>query len=598
MKPGVTLEQANAQLLAVSGPILHETSTDGRRTADEESHHFHFDAEPGSRGFTYARALFSKPLTVMFCMCGGILLLACLNLTSLLMARGAARQQELATRLAMGATRSRLVQQLLVESLLIAIVGTALGMGASPLVSHSLGAMLAGSNVGPSVVLDTSMDMQVFFFAALTAMIAALLIGLVPALRATGGELNEQIKEGQHTTRTQERRRVLPRVLMSIQVALALVLVTGAGLLATSLVRLYASGAGFDPHGLVSIANSMDKQQLAGEPLMQLYQQMDEGLKRLPGMKSVSLQFIVPLSHAGWDGDFAAPGGAAKSLMLNGVAPDYFSTMRIPMYAGREFAWSDTPASGLKIVLNETAAKLLFPSRNAVGQQLKSPEDKRSYEVVAVVGDAKYSDMRSAAPAQGYIPIMQMTAEDIGAGDVKPNLHTIVRVDGDLAPLASAVKSLTAQLVPGIPAPEFMTMDELMDNSLGAERMMAVLALFFAGCALLVTAIGLYGTLAYATARRTNEIGIRMALGAARAQVVAMVFRENAIVAGVGCGAGLVVAVFASKVLASLLYGTSAHDPWVLIGSVAMLALIASAASLLPALRAARTDPMAAIRCE
>ena len=211
--------------------------------------------------------------------------------------------------------------------------------------------------------------------------------------------------------------------------------------------------------------------------------------------------------------------------------------------------------------------------------------------MVAVVGDTKYRDLRDPAPAAGYVPIMQDPQK-------KPSLNAVVRTDGPLAPLAAAARSLAAQLAPTIPAPVITTMDEVLNNSLGAERMMALLALYFAACALLVTGIGLYGTLAYTTARRTSEIGIRMALGAQRSRVVAMIFRQNALVAAIGSSVGLVAAVLASRALASFLYETSPRDPWVLVGSVAALTAIASASSLLPALRAARIEPITAIRCE
>ena len=589
LQPGVTLAQANASLFTVSNPILHEASNDASFIVDEEKGHFHFAAEPGSRGFTYARLLFRRPLVAMFAMCGGILLLACLNLASLLMARGAARERELATRLAIGATRGRLVQQLLVESLLIAALGTGAGLTAAPLVSGALAALLMSGNSG--VQLDTSLDLRVFGFAALIAVASALLIGLVPALQATAGNVNDHIKDGQHARQPYERRKILPRVLLASEVALALVLVVGAGLLATSLLRLYRSGVGFDPRGVVNIAFSMDKQQLEGDALMRLYQELGEGLSQQPGVKSVSFQFIVPLSHLHWTGQYSAPGGSPQRFNMNSVGPNYFATMRIPLDQGREFRWTDSKASGLKMILNQSAAKLLFPGEEALGQQVTNVGEKTSYEVVAVVGDTKYSDMRAPAPPAGYVPMMQDEQK-------KPSLHAVVRVDGPQGPLASAARSLAARLAPAIPAPTFTTMDEVLNNSMNAERMMALLAVFFAGCALLVTAIGLYGTLAYATARRTSEIGIRMVLGAQRTRVMAMVFGENALVAAAGLGAGLVAALFASRALASFLYGTSPRDPWVLVGSVAALIVIASAASLLPALRAARIEPMAAIRYE
>ncbi|MBS1821671.1 MAG: ABC transporter permease [Acidobacteria bacterium] len=591
VKPGVTLEQANAALLPVSLPIVYESTNDPGHIKDAEKNHLHFTAEPASNGFAYVRIAFRKPLVAMFAMCGGILLLACLNLTSLLMARGAARERELATRLALGATRGRLVRQLLVESLLLAVAGTALGLALAPAVSHSLAAMLMGADGAQGVVLDTSLDVRVFLFAALISVVAAIVIGLVPALQATGGDLNSHIKEGQHASNVHERRKALPRILMASQVALALVLVTGAGLLASSLVKLYRTGLGFDPKGLVNISFSMGKQQLDGEQLMEVYRQIGDGLRAQPGVKDVSFEFIVPMSHLGWNGNFQTPSGEKHLFWLNAVGPGYFRTMRIPLLHGREFAWTDTKASGLKIVLSQTAAKQLFPDGNALGRQVVATMSKTTYEVVAVVGDTKYKDVRTPAGAVAYVPMQQ-------AEETKPSLTAVLRVDGPQGPLASAARSLAARLAPTIPAPVMQPAGDLVDNSVGAERMMAVLGLFFAACALLVTAIGLYGTLAYSTARRTSEIGIRMALGAQRSRVMAMIFRDNVMIAVIGCGAGLAAAVMLSKVLASFLYETSPRDPAVFAGAIVALTVVACTASFMPALRASRIEPVTAIRYE
>jgi hypothetical protein len=265
--------------------------------------------------------------------------------------------------------------------------------------------------------------------------------------------------------------------------------------------------------------------------------------------------------------------------------------MGIPLYQGREFTWSDTTATGLKIILNQKAATQYFPDRPALGQLITDQRAKKTYVVVGVVADTKYKDMRSPAPPTGFVPIQQDEQS-------KPSLTAVVRTGGPAASLASAAHAIAARLAPTIPAPIVTQVSEVVDNSMVAERMMAMLTVFFAACALLVTAIGLYGTLAYSTSRRTSEIGIRMALGAQRASVVALVFRENAVVAIAGCGTGLVAAFLASRTLASFLFETSPRDPWILLGSVAALTAIASAASLIPAIRAARTEPVTAIRCE
>jgi len=533
---------------------------------------------------------FKKPLLAMFWLCGAMLLLACLNLACLLMARAAARERELATRLAMGATRWRLIRQLMVESFLIAALGTAVGLFAAPVVSRSLAALLLGNS--RNMTLDTTLDLRVFLFAALIAALATVLIGLIPALRATSGNLNDQIKSGSHARSARDTRRLLPQALMALQVALALILVVGAGLLATSLARLYKTGLGFDPKGLVNIDLDMFKQSLDGDALVRWYREFGDSLRHQPGVRSVSFASVTPLTGNTWTNDLhTSASDGDREVYMNAVAPDYFETMRIPILAGNDFRWDLTRTAGGKIVLNQAAARMFFPGQNPVGQHLTQTYEKKSFEVVAVVGDIRYASIREAPPAEAYLPITQ-------SEDKTPSYTAVVRMDGPAVPLGAAARSLAARMAPEIPAPVMTTMSSDLDASIGSERIMAMLAVFFAGCALLVTAIGLYGTLAYTTARRTSEIGIRMALGARRLQVVAMVFRENACIAASGSLAGLAVALFAAHVLASFLYQTSARDPWVLIGSVAALSLIASAASLVPAVRAARIDPIRALRTE
>lgn len=584
---GASIEQANAALAALTNVVIRDSSDAGfiKDALDDQTR---FTAESGSRGFSYFRVMFEKPLEIVFAMCVGILLLACLNLTSLLMARSTARERELATRLALGATRRRLIQQLLIESVMIAVMGTAAGLGVAPVLSRMLAAMLL-SAAGQRAQLDTSLDSRVLLFAALIAMITAILVGFVPALRATSGTLADQIKDGQYAKQSNQRKSLIPRVLMATEVCLALMLVVCAGLLATSVIRLYRVGPGFDPHGLVNLNFNMAKQPLEGDSLLRLYKQIGEGIEHQPGVKSVSFVQIVPLSGSDMTESYPDVHGQDQIVHANKVGPSYFQTMRIPILEGREFSWEDTKTNGSKIILDQTAATLLFPDRNAIGQQISY--GKNQYQVVAIVGDAKYNDLRAAAPPTAYTPITQDSFS-------KGSYTAVVRLEGPAAPFATAARSLTTRLAPDIPVPVLTTMSGVLEDSIASERMMAILSVYFAFCALLVTGIGLYGTLSYATARRTSEIGIRMALGAQRAQVIGLVFRENAGIALVGSAAGVIAAYFASQVLASFLYGTSTHDPLVLGASVLALVTIACGASLLPALRAARIDPMAAIRCE
>jgi len=382
--------------------------------------------------------------------------------------------------------------------------------------------------------------------------------------------------------------------MMALEVGLALMLVVGAGLLTSSLVKLYRSGAGFDPRGVENIAISMDHQPLRGAALTQFYQQVGDSLRREPGVNAVSWVWVVPLSNNTWDNSFYAQGGKEEDIHENSVGPEYFKTMRIPMFDGRDFRWDERSSGVQKIIVNRAAADLLLPGRNPIGQTINQKEKDKviQYEIVGVVGNAKYEDMRSPAPPTIYHPVSQE------GDDLSPSYNAVVRVEGPALSLAAAARAIVQKMNPEIPAPKVTSMSNLVDDSLSAERTMALLSVFFAICALTVAAIGLYGTLAYATARRTSEIGIRMALGAKRSQVVRMVFAQNSVVALAGTAGGLACALFGSKMLASFLYGTSVRDPWVFAGSIAVLALIASVASLLPAVRAARIEPMQAIRCE
>jgi len=592
LAPGATVQQASSQVAAATSAILHESVSDAGWIKRMQERHFGFFAEPGSTGFTYVRLNFRKPLVAVFAMCGGILLLACLNLASLLMARGAARQRELATRMALGASRRRLIQQLLVEGLLLGVAGAAAGITLAPAASRLLVAVLLSGQTDAH--LDTTLDWRVFALAAAAAVLATLLFALVPAIKATSRSLMDRMKDGQHATLIQERRAILPRILLGAEVGLALILVVGAGLVATSLVRIYNAGEGFDPRGLQNISFSMDNAGLNGEAVNTFYRDMAQRLSHLHGVGGVSYSLMTPLTGREWDEDFADTRGTDHDTYVNSVAPAYFATMRIPLLAGREFTWNDTPAAGDKIILNQAAARQLFPGGDAVGRTIRHDDGKRihSYEVVGIVGDAKYSDIRSVPPPTAYYAMSQ---DDPGQ---TPSYTAVVRTSLPAGPLAASVREITAQLAPQIPAPEVTSMEKIIDDALGAERMMTLLAVFFAVCALVVTAIGLYGTLAYATARRTAEIGIRMALGAQRFQVAGMVFRQNLWSVMGGAAAGLAAALLATRALDGFLFLTSARDPWVIAASIAALALIACAASLLPALRAARIDPMSAIRCE
>jgi predicted permease len=587
VKPGVSIGQANASLASAANDVLYGQNADPQWAPDARKSHFRFFAEPAPGGYTFVRQFFRQPLLAVLVLCFGMVLLACLNLASLLFARSTAREYELATRVAIGATRRRLIQQLLIESLLLSAAGATIGFLAAPFVARALSTFLLGRF--DNMVLDLPLDWRVLGAAACATILVAVLIGLAPALQATGRTLHQRLKCNQSTPAALSRRSLLPPALLSLQVALSLVLVIGAGLLATSLLRLYRSGLGFDQRNLIVMQLFALKEPLKGDALIQWNEELQKDIAALPTVRNVSGMEIVPFGGGSASGDFSRPGHPPKQIDWNLVFPGYFDTMRVPIVSGRDFSWSDTHHETSKIILSRSAARLLFPDVNPVGQQLDG-EQKKHYQVIGIVGDTKYSNVREPAPAMAYVSASQE--------DELPFYNLIARVDGPTAPVASAVRRIFVRNAPDIPAPVFSTLSSTLDHSLSAERMMAMLSVFFAACALLVTGIGLYGTLAYRTARRTGEIGVRMALGAQRIQVVSLIFRQNVGVTVIGALVGLAATLLAAHALSSFLYGTSTHDPLVLCGSTLLLALVASAASLAPAIRAACIDPLTAIRTE
>jgi predicted permease len=594
MNSGISLVRANAALKASSPAIIGEAIPDPKWTFGKHGRgSLSVYAEPGAAGYSYLRTEYRDPLLVTFALCILLLLIACVNLASLLLARAASRDREIATRLAIGASRGRLIQQLMIDSLLLALLGTGAGLAVAPLASRLLVAMLTGSQNRSA--LDASLDWRVLLFAAGAALLSTLLVGLLPAFQATAGDLVQHMKDGARGSRKGEHRRLLPKLLLILEVAMAMVLVTGAGLLGASLFRLYHSGQGFDAHGLLEVDIDPDRQPLEGDALMRMYHDISNRIQLLPGVRAVGYVNAPPLSGSTMTGSQHVPGGGDRDVYINNVGQGYFSTMGVPVLQGRDFTWQDKPEPARSIILNQSAARIFYPAGDALGKALGDFDDKRKETVstiVGIVGDTKYSTLKEPAPPTIYAPIG--TYKDFK----KPEFTAMVRYDGPVAPLVTAIRGILASASPDIPAPDFRTMENEVDKSIAAERVMALLSIFFGVSALLVTGIGLYGVLAYATARRTAEIGIRMALGAARAQVVRLIFRENAWVAGSGCMAGLIAAVLASRALSTFLYGTSARDPWVLALSLIVLCSIAALASLIPAVRAASVDPMKALRSE
>jgi ABC-type antimicrobial peptide transport system permease subunit len=348
---------------------------------------------------------------------------------------------------------------------------------------------------------------------------------------------------------------------------------------------------GFEPQGLVYLFSENSKYPLAGEHLLATYKQIVDEIRGLPNVRDASISAGVPLDGGYIAEDIQGVGGSKHQCRDAAVGPDYFKTLHTALLRGREFRWTDKAESGRKVILNRSAARLLFPNGSALEQRVIFEDGKTQGEVVGVVEDSKSANLRDVAPPVVYSAAMQNLMP--GA-----SLDILVRTTGSATPLIAAASRVLKRVLPDIPAPAAMSMEETIAESLVTERIMTSLALFFGGVALLITGIGLYGTLAYSTERRTGEIGIRLALGAQPKNIISMLCTENGLIAALGCFAGIAGSAFASNLIASYLYGISARDPVVLGVAAVTLLGVAAGASLLPGIKAALMDPLTAIRHE
>ena len=590
---GVSLEQAGAFIKAHSRSVTHgEGTPPGFSFNGHKLNELYIDAESGFAGFSLIRFRFAKPLKVLMVLVGLVLLVACLNLATLLIARSAARRREISTRFALGASRLRLVRQLLTECLLLSLTGTAIGLPAALLLTRVLAVLIAPQHGIGSSQIDTTPDPMVFGFTAAIAILATLATGVAPAFRSTNRSFESGLREASATLRAAERRRLWPRTLLALEVAAALVLVTGASLLGYSFLKLHQMPLGFDPAGLVHLTTNMGRDRPRAALLPEKYRQLIERLKNLPSVSDVSICQVVPFSGAVAATEITVPGKGHQPIWQNAVGPDYFHAMRTSLREGREFRWSDAGAAGNVAILNVSAAKTLFPRERALGQRVTNDGGKTMFEVIGIVDDAKYSSVRDASPPTIYFPAALFM-------DGKAPFFTfLLRTTGSAAPLVASAGQVIHQSVPEIPLPVAITMEDTLNESLASERMLTMLTAFFGALALAITGVGLYGTLAYMTERRTGEIGIRFALGARPRNIASLVCAENSAIAIFGCVAGLAVSWMASKLVASFLFGVTARDPFVFGMAVVVLLLVAVAASLLPAVKATRIDPVAAIRHE
>src|SRR5579864_7967033 len=597
LKPGVTIEQASTQLKGISPGLFGDTvpPTYTPQTAKDYKA-FVLGAVPAGTGTSQLRRQYETPLWMLLSIAGLVLLIACGNLANLMLARASAREREIAVRLAIGASRWRLVRQLLAESALLAGIGTALGAVLAQALSRGLLAFI--STAGNPLFVGMTMDWRVLGFAVALAILTCLLFGLAPALRATHLSPASVMRAGGRSMTSSRERFSLRRTLVATQVALSLVLLVGALLFVRSLRNLLTTEAGFRAEGILTVNVDFARAQYPKERRMAVYRELHDQLAAIPGVVSAAQALFTPVSGSGWNNDVGPDNTTAaasgKLSFCNRVGQGYFRTMGTSLLAGREFDDRDTVSAPKVAIVNEMFARKFMGGGNPVGRtfHLESEAGKPEplFQIVGLVRNTKYYELR-----EDFLPIAFFTTTQ--DDDPGPGATFVLRVVGLPGGLTSAVKTTLAKFSPAIGV-QFQSFSAQVEESLLRERLMATLSGGFGLLAGLLATLGLYGVIAYMVARRRNEIGVRIALGADRSQVIRLVLREALLLLAFGLTSGVVIALWAGRAASTLLFGLQPYDPVSMSSAVALLAAIALAASYGPARRAAALEPMVALRDE
>ena len=595
LKSGVEVGQAQANVNLLARQIWQEQAGSALTKSQQDLlQRAHIELTPAARGLSRLRRGASLPLQILMAVVGLVLLIACANIANLLLARAAAREREIAVRMSLGAGRARLIRQMLTENLLLALSGGALGVMFAWRAGNGLLAMMPhGSEPLP---LDVAPDARVLAFTFIISMATALLCGIAPALRATRMALSSSLKEGRGPAAL-ANRTPLAKALIVSQVGLSLVLLIGAGLFLRTLVNLLNVDTGFNKENVLtfgidppSVGYKVDLR------LVTLYQQIEQRVSALPGVSADSISFFT-FDQGEWTDPVSVMGHAPTpendmDATHNVVGAGYFATMGIPLLVGRVFGPQDTAASPKVAVISETFARRYFPGSSPVGRHFgigTDPRHSNDIEVVGVVKDAKYQDLRERPFPAAFYPYAQ-----------RPQylFDFEVRYTGKPEVIASEVRQAIGQVDHSLPVIYGGTMVEQVNRSLAGQTLIARLSTFFGLLAAFLACIGIYGLTSYAVTRRTNEIGIRMALGAERAGVLWMVMRESLVLVAVGVAIGIPAALAATRLISSVLYGTKATDPITITLSTLAMIAVAALAGYLPARRAAKVDPMVALRYE
>ena len=594
LERGWSRDRASTQLAAISPGIFRETLPARYGPRDVRDYlGFRLAGFPASTGVSSLRRTYERPLWILLAATGVVLLIVCANLANLMLTRATAREREIAVRLAIGASRRRIVRQLLSEGVLIATIGAAAGLLLARWLSGLLVRLLSTGN--SPLFVDLALDWRVFAFTAAVAALACLLFGLAPAVRATAESPASAMKPGARGASEGGERFALRRALVVAQVALSLVLVVGALLFVRTFRNLATVDGGFRADNVLVVTMDFQRAGVPEASRRALYTEVVERLRSVPGVIDAAEAFIVPISGSGWT-DRILIGGAEQPgiVNVNSVGPRYFRVLRTALAAGRDFTGGDTAASPRVAIVNETFARKYFARRSPLGQsfQIATPPGapRPSYQIVGLAKDTKYRDLR-----EEMTPIVHLAATQEANPD--PALQVLLRLDVPASGVSPAVTAVLRGTNPSI-AVQFETLDHIVRESLVTERVMAALSGLFGILAMVIATVGLYGVMSYMVARRRVEIGIRIALGAGRAQTVRAIVREAATLVVLGLAAGIALALVSTRAAAALLYEVQPSDPATLIAAAAGLGAVATLASWIPAWRAARVDPTIALRQE
>jgi predicted permease len=592
LKPGVRFEEAQAQLESI-WPAIRDSLTPSNLAPAERSRFvgLHMKVEPGEKGASVLRKEFSRPLYVLLAISGLVLLVACVNLATLMLSRAAARSREIAVRIAMGASRARLFRQTLTESLLLSVAGTLAGFFLAYWWSGTLADFILGQFFNAPAQLNLTPDLRVLLSTATVAVLTGVLFGLAPAWRATREDPNFALqKNAQKFSRGTGR---LGKSLIVTQVALSLLLLAAAGLFIRTLQKLRTIEPGYQAQGVLDASLYPKPGGYKNLDRVNYYQELTERISRLPGVESAGIA-KMSLGWRAWKEDIrsdrAADAGTRVDFSL--VMPGFFHTVGIFPERGRIFTWRDDDRTPRVAVVSQSLANKLFAGREAIGQRLEITTEPtwQKVEIVGVVSDASLYDIREHAPPTVYVPSTQY-------GEIMGWSQLMLRTKATPAAMANLVRQTVDSLAHEYVAKTHMV-TETIDRSILRERLFAILSAFFGALALLLAGVGLYGLMAYNVTQRTQEIGVRMALGAARSDVLSMILRETLGMTGLGLALGLAGALSASPFVTNMLYGISGQDPLTLVAVSVVLAAVAGVAGWIPARRAMRVDPMVALRYE